>query len=178
MCKRWNRLVHSPQLLHSLDVTYLMSSGLQLTHLMCLAGWMVSKAAEHVRQLSLRIDALRTSPMLQLPGSPRQQADGFIDTMLGACRGLTSLRLAVCWPLCVGDWLAALTALHSLSFDADDQLTVCASMRQLPAPRELRLSSGDLCLPNSFRLPPALTQLRLTGSLERFPLPDPVSGLC
>ena len=168
MCQRFWQLVNSPLLLRSMSFDLC-----GMPRLRALCHWLRLRAAGSVRSLdlSMRLAANEPTEMLE-----EQQA--LVLSVPAACEGAvgggleklelhffdmrTGARLEVC-----GSWLLPLRGLTSLVLTSNNPMLFSAPLSTLSNLRQLSTYCGVAELLPAVALPPSLTLLLLTGTVER-----------
>ena len=171
VCRRWRRLVVTPQLLHTIcfslrdDLEPHIDPRVTTSGTLSLAEWLIRLAAGSVQHLLLDLTTL--------PGLPRtdgQEVVAALAAAIVACatagEGLLELQLRMEYlPTHVNDWwlragARRLRRLTLYTFDAD--LSVSAPLHCLLHLEQLDLSGAPLLLDTTaVRLPASLTRLSL-----------------
>ena len=205
MCKRWRRLVYSPELLRCLEhhLHFSRAAGgtarndLLGSATQAFCGWLAAAAAGHTQQLALclgsadyRIDYHDVFMAYELRQLQQALQTGLAALGAGGLREL-SLHMGIV-PFELGSsWGLALSGLRRLEIDlfaeydrCPTQLYVSCPLQQFTGLQELRLTACSVALLHTVRLPPSLTKLALgleprsayEGQLYRTPsLPQLVS---
>ena len=165
VCQRFQRLVHTPQLLHSVCLTF--PAGEWLPRLRALCRWMLLRAAGSVRQL--RLGATAYLPTVR----HACEVEALVASSVVACAaggGLHDLELSCGLLPAVSSWLVALRgSLRRLSLHYDGHLIIETPLEILSSLQELHVHAEMLEMrPPASPLPPSLTQLSLgpTGLYE------------
>ncbi|KAI7845055.1 hypothetical protein COHA_001420 [Chlorella ohadii] len=170
VCCEWSELVHSPELLGSLDITICSAdTGRLLTRLRALAEWMARKAAGQVQQLRLHFEAVG-----ELEDAERSEPAVLVAVAAVAARSLRELSVtAKGVPLTpLGPWLALLEQLTSLELSSNqDVVHVSGFLHCLSELRHLRLEAADgaVQMEQGGSLPPGLTSLFVRSYNDELP---------
>ncbi|PRW44503.1 Leucine-rich repeat-containing 1 [Chlorella sorokiniana] len=163
--KHWYGLVHSPQLLHSLEVTLCEARGQPVRRLRSLA------VLVHHHAGTGQLNALRLNHQLPVAGwipEGEAEADALTGGMLARCNALTGLQLSVNWGVMAGSWLAGMPSLRLLTIQTRGNVHITLPRQQMPPLGELHLESekNAIVFQPWAGLPPSLSKLCLSGSMH------------
>jgi hypothetical protein len=166
VCQRFQQLVLTPQLLHSVYLTFAAGEA-WLPRLRALCRWTLLRAAGSVRQLRLRATAY-------LPAVRHVcEVEALVASIVLACAaggGLEDLELSCALLPAVSSWLVALRgSLRRLSLHYEGHLIIQTPLEMLSSLQELHVHAEFLEFqPPASPFPASLTQLSLghTGLYE------------
>ena len=158
VCQRFWQLLYSPQLLHSVCLTFPGQSWMPRLRGLC--RWVLLHAAGSVRQLRLGSEQYAETEQLAT------EAEALVTSMAVACAvaggGLEELELSGgCLPVVCSSWMAALRRLRRLKLHCNDAVEVNASLETLSNLEELEFSCDIMRLLPTAALPPFLTKLTM-----------------
>ena len=160
MCRRWQQVANSPQLLRDLD---LFCESPRPAQLRAALEWVQCRAAGHVELLSLfmpqELDATQAAELLSDLGAAL--------TACGAAGGLTDVLLQSKARLHVGNWVASQRDLRKLTLYSK-QLELLGPLQILTGLQQLDLASSreQVVMGPGVSLPSALTSLVLRRKVE------------